>query len=497
MASNHLAKFLIQKQAAVGDMSIITNLIGYFSPAAALKREAINARRSILKSSASGHYDGAARGRRGQSYNAKSTDAIVSVSRDRARLSYVARDFCRNNPRAKKAVSVLSDDIVGRGIICKVKANDGYKLPSKVVEKIEKHIKSKNIDVDGRNNLYGLQKLVIKTVVCSGEVLVRRVYLKSSDPAHLPFKIQILETDYLNENMDGKLSNGNVVIGGIEYSPDMVRVAYYLYTSHPGGNQVFGLKTRRIDAKNISHVYRTDRPGQSRGVTWFAPVITQLGEIHRYQDAQIKRQEISAMFAGIFTSSDSDIDREISALEPGAILTLKDDDNLEFTTPPSVESYESFMRGTDRTIASGLGITYESLTGDYSKVNYSSARMGRLVNDPGIKDAQDNVMISHMCADVSDWIKEAVEDIFDVPSEAYELEHTPPTKPVVDPTKEFKALSHAVRSGFKSRHEVIRENGGDPVRVDADLIEDSSRFDESGVLLETSVSDTSKKKGNE
>ena len=106
-------------------------------------------------------------------------------------------------------------------------------------------------------------------------------------------------------------------------------------------------------------------------------------------------------------------------------------------------------------IAAGVGLTYEGYTGDYTGVNYSSARMGRMDTDPNVRDWQQNLMIAQVCAGFGRWIQEAIEDVADIPAAAYEIGWTPPVRPVIDPTKDYKANEIAMRSGQKSRRMAI------------------------------------------
>jgi lambda family phage portal protein len=295
----------------------------------------------------------------------------------------------------------------------------------------------------------------------------------------------VLEADYLNATIDGKLSNGNTAVQGIEFDRIGRRVAYHLYKSHPGARTGGMPATVRVAARNIIHAFDVQRPGQVRGVTWFAPVITLLHELQKYQDGQVKRQEIAAMFAAIFRTSESadGVEKDIGTLSPGSVMTISGDEELDFTDPPEVDGYEAFMRVTDRAIAAGVGLTYEGYTGDYSGVNYSSARMGRMDTDPNIRDWQMNLMIAQVCDGLARWIQEAIEDVSDIPTLAYDLVWTPPVRPVIDPTKDYKANEIAMRSGQKSRRAVIRESGHDPRAVEAEIDEERDWEDERGVVL--------------
>jgi len=54
----------------------------------------------------------------------------------------------------------------------------------------------------------------------------------------------------------------------------------------------------------------------------------------------------------------------------------------------------------------------------------------------------------------------------------YTPEIRPPQMPWIDPLKELKAFQTAVECGFRSRQQVIRDMGGDPATVDAQLAAD-------------------------
>ncbi len=58
-------------------------------------------------------------------------------------------------------------------------------------------------------------------------------------------------------------------------------------------------------------------------------------------------------------------------LPPGADVVFSN------TTTGLAQSAE-FLRGQDHEIAAGVGLTYEALTGDMSRTNYSSARVNLL-----------------------------------------------------------------------------------------------------------------------
>lgn len=466
--------------------SRINGMIEVFSPSMALSREAAMTRRAILKQQA-GHFQGAGRGHRGKDFRANTTDATEAMRADRQRMSWIGRDMLRNNPRVVRIRRQLVGNVVATGIRPSIKwkgaSDDPRKI--KVEELVRAHCLKTRFDADGLKTMLGQQSQAFGTIVTDGEVLLRRRFRRSEDGLILPFQVQVLETDYLNAQVDGDLTNGNYAVQGIEFNRLGQRVAYHLYKDHPGGRGGAMPATTRVDARNVIHAFDPVRPGQQRGVSWLAPVVTLLHELQKYQDGQVKRQEIASLFAGVLKSDDaaSEMQGQMDGLQAGAILALKQDEDMEFTDPPSVDGYEPFMNLTDRVIAAGMGITYEALTGDYSKVNYTSGRMGRMDVEPNIRDWQENLMIAQICDREAEWIAEAIEDAADIPRNLWEMVWTPPVRPVVDPTKDYKAAEVAMRSGQKSKRQVIREGGGDPEKTETEIAEERSWANERGLVF--------------
>lgn len=436
-------------------------------------------RRVLLQSmSGAGHYNGAGRTARGKDFRANSSDAVESMRADRARMGWIAQDMLRNNPRVVKAVRQIVNNIVGAGIQYSVRMTDPADTETKALIEVlvKRHCGSLDMDADGMLSLYGLQQLGMSTIVGPGEVLLRRRLRRAEDGLALPFQVQVMECDYLNELIDGRLPNGNMAVQGIEFNGIGKRVAYHLYAEHPGGRFGTGGATRRVTADNIIHAFDVRRPGQRRGMTWLAPVITLLHELQKYQDGQVKRQEIAALFAGVYKTEETadELEEAFGEMSPGAIMRIGSDEELEFTDPPSVDGYEPFMRVTDRTIAGALGVTYEGFTGDYSNVNYSSGRMGRMDVDPNFLHWQKNLAIAQICDPMGAWIKEAVTDVEGIDPATWALDWTAPRRPVLDPTKDWPAYEDARRAGFMSRRQVIRETGGDPEKVEAEILEENA-----------------------
>lgn len=449
------------------------------------------------------HYDASSIGRRAQSLVAARTDADAAAG-SRQRMAWYARDLVRNTPFATRAQAVICGGIVGDGILPKVTVNyPGLKdaprkrLRDRGLQLIETHLDTCAIDRQGRQNLYGLQRLATNTVVDAGECLVR-IWRSHPDPKAPQIQLDVLEPDYLDEGKSTWLQGGAEIRDGIEYDGQGNRTAYWLFPEHPGGDWSPGLRrgiSERVPASDVLHIYRQDRPGQMRGVTWFAPVMRRLQDLADHEDAQLMRQKIAACFAAFRIHGEAGSTGAFSELAPGMIYDLGEDEDVKFSTPPPVEGYDEFTRSVLRSIAAGMGITYEALTGDLGQVNFSSARMGRLEMDGNLSAWQWLMLIPQMMQPIASAFVDAWNGMdgdamvrAGIPPDIWSyirLEWQPPRKVIVDPTREIAALADAVRNGFASRQQVVRQLGVDPERLLDEFAQDQADAARLGLVFDS------------
>jgi len=257
--------------------------------------------------------------------------------------------------------------------------------------------------------------------------------------------------------------------------------------------------TVRIPAEDILHVYRQDRPGQIRGITWFAPSMLRLKDFDEYEDAQLVRQKIAACFAvfikdidGVDTNQTTEQKDRFQKVEPGMIHELAGGQDITTATPPVVEFYDVYTRTVLHGIASGLGITYEALTGDLSQVNFSSARMGFLQMNRNIKKWRKKVIIDQFMSPAFSWWVNAM-TVLGADTTRVRPVFTPQKREMVDPQKENAAQKDAVRSGFDSLSDTIRNNGKDPEDHFEEMKSDKEKLAEMGIILDTDPSQDPKR----
>lgn len=470
-------------------MGMIDRVVAAFSPRRAAERE----RARLLTM----HYRAAQLGRNNEGIRASGSDADLA-GRDRRRIAFYARDLIRNTPMAARIQQVITGHVVGDGILPKIQCSRVLPVPMQKrlklqgLEMIETHCDTVAIDRCGLQNLYGLQALAMNTIVDAGEVLIRR-HRPASAGLCIPLQLEVLEPDYIDDTRFGLTLDGHEIREGIEYDQGGNRVAYWLYTQHPGGEWRPGaspLTSERVPAEDLIHVFRVDRPGQTRGVSWYTPVAEKLLNADDADDAHLMRQKIAACFVAFHHMNMDNMPRpELGeTLQPGLIMPVGSDEDMTFGEPPQVGDYGEFKKGVYRSVAMGVGITYEAMTGDLGGVNFSSARIGRLEMERNVSGWQWRMLVPMMLQPIGRWIVEAWSDItpelWDIPG-AVRLTWVPPHRILVDPAREFSALREAVRSGFQSRQGVVRQLGVDPERLLEEQLQDKEEADRLGLPFDS------------
>jgi lambda family phage portal protein len=466
-------------------MRWLDRTIEYLAPGWALARERARAGMAMVR-----HYEAAAVGRRTSGWNRATGDANAVVGSATRTVRAVARDLVRNNAHARRGVKTIANHTVGWGIVPKTKDRRADELWKAWAE-------TTACDADGRNDFYGLQKLVTRTVAESGEVLIRRRMRRPEDGLPLPLQIQVIEADYLDTDRTGvELQNGGRIINGVEFDAIGRRVAYWLFKEHPGA-QFFGggYNSVRVPAEGIAHVYYQERPGQVRGMSWLASIILMLKDYDEYVDAQLLKQKIAAYLAVIMTdptgqspafgrSEDQDTTLPaVDKIKPGAVIYGAPGAEATIVQPPRVGEFTDYASTTLHSIAAGMDVSYEDLTGNYAEVNFSSARMSRLSHWDCVHDWRWQMLIPQMCDPVWRWAMDAaiIMNLLDV---IPPVQWTPPPMPMIEPDKEGLAYQRNIRTGIMSLSEALRERGYDPREMLREIAEDNKMLDRYELVLD-------------
>ena len=275
-----------------------------------------------------------------------------------------------------------------------------------------------------------------------------------------------------------------------------------MFPYHPENDLGWRKVSVRIPAQDLIHIYKPKRAGQIRGITWFAPVLMDLKMSDNYQSAELKRKEQNSSITGFLTDLDEmnpedksiyaqDDDNFYEKIKPGTIIKLPNGKSITLTNPQSDSNYDQYNSSVMRKIAVGLNISYEVLTGDLSRVNFSSGRMGFIEFQRQLESWRWNLTIPMFCSKVSEWFLESAEMAGYNTSKITHIDYTAPHREMIDPVKETAAMVSAIRSGLKTHKEAVKELGYNPQKIYDEIAEVNAILDEKKIILDSDPRETS------
>ena len=417
-------------------------------------------------------YEAATPGRRTKGWKRPATSANAEIRRGAPALRNGARQLVRDNGHAANAMSVLTANVIGTGIQAELEAESDAQT-KRLSELWARHMEQNVSGAESSGNFYHRQALGFRAVVESGAVLARR-RRRVDGNLPLPYQVQLMEPDLLATYLSSLTGTGDIYQGK-EYDSDGDVIAYHLHRVHPG-DSFFGAaafrsigKTIRVDAAEIAHVYRVDRPGQVDGVSWLAPIMTDLRDLADTRDAYQLRQKIAACFTAFVTEPELGSGLPASqpkvpigeVVEPGRIESLPLGKDVQFARPPGVEGMSDFDKAQLMTIAAGIGMPYEALTGDLRNVSFLSGRMGWLAFYRHIDAWRSHTVIPQLCDTEARWFLEACA-LTGAVTGPVRVTWTAPHRDLLDPLKEIKALREEMRLGMLSYADAARMRGRNP-----------------------------------
>lgn len=470
-------------------LTFLDRLIGYFSPEAGIKRARARFGMARLRS-----YDGAKVGRRTSGWITGGASANAEISASVEKLRQRSRDLLRNNPWAVKAINSRVANIIGTGIVTKLLV--GGESDSEAQSVFDRWVEY--CDADGQHDYYGLQALVARTVEESGECLVRLRWRRPEDGLEVPLQLQVMEPDHLDTLKTEALDSGGQIVNGVEFNAIGQRVAYWLFPTHPGELAMLGRSfvSKRVPADEILHIYEKTRPGQVRGVPRLTSTLTTFRDLDDYEEAELLRKGIEACFAVFITGSETGdpalgpevqgkSGKRIEEVGAGMIHYTEQGQDVKFSQPSTVTGHNEFIRSYHHKLAAGAGVTCEQMTGDLSRVNYSSIRAGQLEFRRAVEQFQWLTFIPQLCKPVvAAFARAAVLSGAIKTRKPITAQYTPPRWEWVDPVKDMTGELMECAAGFKPWQEAVRRRGFDPKTNIKQIKEDQDDFGQAGIAIQ-------------
>ena len=469
-------------------MNLIETAIKYVSPGWALRRVRQRQYLNYYEAAEPSQYRKKRRDR-------GSGDASVAKAGDKLRV--LARDLDQNHDLAHGALNTLVNNIVGEGIRYEpmVRHINGD-LHDEVNEQLMELHKdfSKCPDVTWEHNLGALERLACRTWLRDGETFA--IYHQGfsrtlNHGTKVPLSIELLEADMVPLHYN---DHKRRIVQGVEKNDWGRPVAFHVYKHHPG--DVFSAKTetKRISAEFVNQLKVTDRIRQTRGVSILAVVLIRLDDLKDFEDSERIAARINAKMVGYIKKGTPDMYGEMQqdrqSFEKGMMFydmaPGEDIGTIDTNRPNS--GLEKFRSGQLKAAAAGLSAGYSSISRDY---NGTYAAQRQELVDQYINYAVIRNLFAHRFSRpiYERFVRMSLtSNLLDLPSDVdmesiYDVICSGPPMSWIDPVKDASANVMLIKHGFKSISQVVREYGGSPRDVFAQIKRDQKILSQKELLF--------------
>lgn len=452
-------------------------------------------------------YEGAMVSRLTADWVTSSTSADAEIDGSLIRLRNRSRQLVRDNAYARQAVRAIASNVIGHGIRLQAQVpmqRGGGRLDQAINGAIEdaweRWCRPTTCHTGGRLSFVEISRLVIQSMAESGEVFLRLVP-QSFGGGRIPLAIEVLEADLVDEGKSsGPDAQGNEWRMGVKVDRWGRPQSYAFRTRHPGDlSNGIGYGLVEVPADQIIHLALIERPGQTRGVPWFAAAIKRLHHLAGYEEAEVVRARATSSLMGFITSPEGELvgddvldGERVSNFEPGVFKYLAPGENVNVPQLDAPDGqFEPFLRAMLRAVAASLGCSYETVSRDFSQSNYSSSRLSLLEDRENWRMLQ-QYLIEHLHRPIFErWLAAAVASgvlslpgFEQLPERFMAVKWFPRGWGWVDPQKEIQAYQAAVRCGFMTQAQIVAEQGGDLEDVLVALAAERERAQELGLTLD-------------
>lgn len=447
------------------------NLIGFFNPEAAAKREAW---RQVLEEYK--HYDAGNNGRLNANWLATNQSAEYTDRYSRDTVRARARDLERNSDMCNSVIGPFVRNVIGKGLILQAQTSS-TSLNAEIESLWKVWCKKKNCDVTGTQSLNQMLRMAVRRKKVDGGILFVKRYTAGGV---LPFKLQMFEVDELDATQVTPKYKGNRVVGGIEYNKFNAPEGYWIRQYDLDGFTT--VAPTFIKATDAIFYFSKRRPSQLREMSDMSQTITRIRDVNEFMVAVSIKQRIEACLsvfikraiptAGIGRGTGATGPRQTydgKTLSPGMIKEMNVGDEVQVVNPQGqATDAASYTKLQQRMIGAGQGLSYEATSRDMSETTYSSARQA--IIEDGMTYAEEDELL----ADVMDEIYEtfiisavlagaiSAPGFWEGRKDEYFLHSfVKQPKPWIEPSKETQATKTALQSGQKTFKQIAAENGTD------------------------------------
>lgn len=328
------------------------------------------------------------------------------------------RDLCRNNGTVAGSVRRYVDQAIGPGL--RLQSTPDWRalgITREAATELGRAIETqwrlfaadpgRYCDAGRHCDLGGLQRIAFRSWITTGEALIVPLW-RPGRGGRWATCFQPVDPDRLSN--PGRGPDSASLRAGIEHDADGAAIAYHLRRAHPGDPAAWDQDAwswERVPRETAwgrpacLHWFAPEREGQSRGLPPLAAAVKRARMLDRYQDAELAAALLSAILAA---SIESPLDPELVAeglAGPGMaqyqenrlafheqsritlggvrIPVLFPGEKLNFYAPSRpAGAFAPFEESMLRHFAAATGQSFEDVSQNWSKTNYSSARASML-----------------------------------------------------------------------------------------------------------------------
>jgi len=397
-----------------------------------------------------------------------------------------ANDLHRNADHARSYVMTLQNNVLGPdGITYRPKVKNPSGKPddlanaalSESFENWSQHY----ADITARHSFTMLQGAMLRNFAVDGEIIVRHIVGKTAGP--YGYAIQLIDPSLLDPTHNVELlhKSGNKVRMSIELNEWDRPVAYYFLSDslsiQPSAN---GKRYVRVPADEIIHAFVPEfGASQARGVPPMSAAMSRLKRLDSYEEAALDNARVGASKMGFYINPDGSAmvgevvdDERVDEVEPGTFHQLPPGTTFQSFDPKYPEAeFAPFRSACLHSIASGLGLSANTLDHDLTNANYSSLRQGAL-DDRALYMRLQRFLIDSVLRSIQQhWVENAVlhrtvltngKPLKYATLDKYKAAQFVPRRfSWVDPLKDANAEIALIDANLKAPSQTVEELGGD------------------------------------
>lgn len=402
--------------------------------------------------------------------NADGLDANAAASPDvRAILRKRGRHELENNPYTDGMHSTLAGDVIGRGPRLRMQTEN-----KTVNSLIEREVATWLRRIRVAKKL----RQIVETESAQGEIF-GLTFTNNRLPTPVKVDLRLYEGDQVATPDIWFPDNGDRV-DGIEFDNIGNPIFYHFLKRHPGDNRwppVAGAYDYdRIPADRVIHIFRSRRPGATRGIPRITSSLTLFPQRRSFRQSTLTAAAVAAQMGAALIESDADPDADELVQE---FTSLELEHGMMTALPAGYKAKQmeaeqpttTFAEFDNKLIAESarpLNMPRNIAMCDSSEYNYASGRLDHQTYDRSIDVDHETIEIEVLDRLLEKWLEEALTIPGYLPARARSLlrDGIPHNwlwrkRPHVDPIKEANAQKVRLESGVTTISREIADDAMD------------------------------------